>query len=130
MISKATTVKNIQDKISGKDFKEAVKYIEKNKKDLIEIDYWYFLALCSRYQEKYKEALVILNKILRIDSSFAISIMLFRFAIPISSIKFLIEVGVYPLLLMPDRVGIRGSSQLSTNLSSTSFFNFLFDMTV
>ena len=71
MISKATTVKNIQDKISGKDFKEAVKYIEKNKKDLIEIDYWYFLALCSRYQEKYKEALVILNKILRIDSSFA-----------------------------------------------------------
>ena len=71
MISKASTVKKIQDKISGKDFKEAVKYIEKNKKDLIEIDYWYFLALCSRYQENYEEALVILNKILRIDSSFA-----------------------------------------------------------
>jgi len=71
MISNTAKVKKIQEKISSKKYKEAVQYIEKSKKDLVEIDYWYFLALCSRYEEKYKESLVILNKILRIDSGFA-----------------------------------------------------------
>ena len=49
MISKESTVKKIQKEISSQNYSEAIKLIEKNKRDLIEIDYWYYLSLCSRY---------------------------------------------------------------------------------
>ena len=46
-----------------------------------------------------------------------------RFPTPIDSANFLIEVGVYPLLRKPEIVGIRGSSQDSTNPFSTNCAN-------
>ena len=71
MISKASSIKSIQQKISKAEYKEAIGLIEKNKKDLIELDYWYYLALCLRYQEKYKDAILVLGNCLRVDSNFA-----------------------------------------------------------
>ena len=71
MISKESTIKKIQKEISSQNYSEAIKLIEKNKRDLIEIDYWYYLSLCSRYSKKYNEALVILNNVIKIDPSYA-----------------------------------------------------------
>ena len=71
MISKESTVKKIQKEISSQKYDEAIKLIEHNKRDLVEIDYWYYLSLCSRYLEKYNEALVILNNVIKIDPSYA-----------------------------------------------------------
>ena len=71
MISKESTVKKIQKEISSQKYDEAIKLIEHNKRDLVEIDYWYYLSLCSRYSKKYKEALVILNNVIKIDPSYA-----------------------------------------------------------
>ena len=71
MISKESTIKKIQKEISSQNYSEAIKLIEKNKRDLVEIDYWYYLSLCSRYSKKYNEALVILNNVIKIDPSFA-----------------------------------------------------------
>ena len=71
MISKESTVKKIQKEISSQNYSEAIKLIEKNKRDLVEIDYWYYLSLCSRYSKKYNEALVILNNVIKIDPSYA-----------------------------------------------------------
>ena len=52
MISKESTVKKIQKEISSQKYDEAIKLIEYNKRDLVEIDYWYYLSLCSRYSKK------------------------------------------------------------------------------
>ena len=71
MISKESTVKKIQKEISSQKYDEAIKFIEHNKRDLVEIDYWYYLSLCSRYSKKYNEALVILNNVIKIDPSYA-----------------------------------------------------------
>ena len=71
MISKESTIKKIQKEISSQNYSEAIKLIEKNKRDLVEIDYWYYLSLCSRYSKKYNEALVILNNVIKIDPSYA-----------------------------------------------------------
>ena len=71
MISKESTVKKIQKEISSQKYDEAIKLIEHNKRDLVEIDYWYYLSLCSRYSKKYNEALVILNNVIKIDPSYA-----------------------------------------------------------
>ena len=71
MISKESTVKKIQKEISSQKYDEAIKLIEHNKRDLVEIDYWYYLSLCSRYSKKYKEALLILNNVIKIDPSYA-----------------------------------------------------------
>ncbi len=71
MISKESTVKKIQKEISSQNYDEAIKLIEHNKRDLVEIDYWYYLSLCSRYSKKYNEALVILNNVIKIDPSYA-----------------------------------------------------------
>ena len=71
MISKESTVKKIQKEISSQKYDEAIKLIEQNKRDLVEIDYWYYLSLCSRYSKKYNEALVILNNVIKIDPSYA-----------------------------------------------------------
>ena len=71
MISKESTVKKIQKEISSQKYDEAIKLIEHNKRDLVEIDYWYYLSLCSRYSKKYKEALLILNNVIKIDPSLA-----------------------------------------------------------
>ena len=71
MISKESTIKKIQKEISSQNYSKAIKLIEKNKRDLVEIDYWYYLSLCSRYSKKYNEALVILNNVIKIDPSYA-----------------------------------------------------------
>ena len=71
MISKESTVKKIQKEISSQKYDEAIKLIEHNKRDLVEIDYWYYLSLCSRYSKKHNEALVILNNVIKIDPSYA-----------------------------------------------------------
>ena len=71
MISKESTVKKIQKEISSQNYDEAIKLIEHNKRDLVEIDYWYYLSLCSRYSKKYNEALIILNNVIKIDPSYA-----------------------------------------------------------
>ena len=71
MISKESTVKKIQKEISSQKYDEAIKLIEHNKRNLVEIDYWYYLSLCSRYSKKYNEALVILNNVIKIDPSYA-----------------------------------------------------------
>ena len=71
MISKESTVKKIQKEISSQKYDEAIKLIEHNKRDLVEIDYWYYLSLCSRYSKKYNEALIILNNVIKIDPSYA-----------------------------------------------------------
>ena len=44
MISKESTIKKIQKEISSQNYSEAIKLIEKNKRDLVEIDYWYYLT--------------------------------------------------------------------------------------
>ena len=59
MISKESTVKKIQKEISSQKYDEAIKLIEHNKRNLVEIDYWYYLSLCARYSKKHNEALVI-----------------------------------------------------------------------
>ena len=71
MISKESTVKKIQKEISSQKYDEAIKLIEHNKRNLVEIDYWYYLSLCSRYLKKHNEALVILNNVIKIDPSYA-----------------------------------------------------------
>ena len=71
MISKESTIKKIQKEISSQKYDEAIKRIEYNKRDLVEIDYWYYLSLCSRYSKKYNEALIILNNVIKIDPSYA-----------------------------------------------------------
>ena len=71
MISKESTVKKIQKEISSQKYNEAIKLIEHNKRDLVEIDYWYYLSLCARYSKKHNEALVILNNVIKIDPSYA-----------------------------------------------------------
>ena len=71
MISKESTVKKIQKEISSQKYDEAIRLIESNKRDLVEIDYWYYLSLCSRYSKKYNEALAILNNVIKIDPSYA-----------------------------------------------------------
>ena len=71
MISKESTVKKIQKEISSQKYDEAIKFIEHNKSDLVEIDYWYYLSLCARYSKKHNEALVILNNVIKIDPSYA-----------------------------------------------------------
>ena len=71
MISKESTVKKIQKEISSQKYYEAIKLIEHNKRDLVEIDYWYYLSLCARYSKKHNEALVILNNVIKIDPSYA-----------------------------------------------------------
>ena len=71
MISKESTVKKIQKEISSQKYDEAIKLIEHNKRNLVEIDYWYYLSLCARYSKKHNEALVILNNVIKIDPSYA-----------------------------------------------------------
>ena len=71
MISKESTVKKIQKEISSQKYYEAIKLIEHNKRNLVEIDYWYYLSLCARYSKKHNEALVILNNVIKIDPSYA-----------------------------------------------------------
>ena len=66
MISKESTVKKIQKEISSQKYDEAIKFIEHNKRDLVEIDYWYYLSLCARYSKKHNEALVILLSLIHI----------------------------------------------------------------
>ena len=70
MISDNTKIKHIQSLISKKKLSEATKYIEAEKIFLSEIDYWYYLSLCFRYQKQYKKALVALNNIIKVDSTF------------------------------------------------------------
>ena len=51
MISKESTVKKFKKRFLLKKYDEAIKFIEHNKRDLVEIDYWYYLSLCSRYSK-------------------------------------------------------------------------------
>ena len=91
MISKESTVKKIQKEISSQKYDEAIRLIERNKRDLVEIDYWYYLSLCSRYSKKYNEALVILNNVIKIDPSYARAYQEFGhnyFKLNICSIKY------------------------------------------
>jgi len=52
MISKATSIKSIQQKISKAEYEEAIGLIEKHKKDLIELDYWYYPCSMFEISEK------------------------------------------------------------------------------
>ncbi len=70
MISDNKKIKEIQNFISKQNLDEAIQFIEKNKTSLSEIDYWYYLALCFRYQKQYKKALVSLNNIIKVDSTY------------------------------------------------------------
>tara|TARA_A100000164_G_scaffold375830_1_gene411638 strand:+ start:22 stop:1977 length:1956 start_codon:yes stop_codon:yes gene_type:complete len=70
MISDNNKIKHIQSLISKENLSEATKYIEAEKSSLSEIDYWYYLSLCFRYQKQYKKALVALNNIIKVDSTF------------------------------------------------------------
>ena len=58
------------------------------------------------------------------------STVLLALATPMASQKFLTASGVYPLLLIPAIVGMRGSSQPSTTPSSTMALRYLLDITV
>ena len=70
MISDNKKIKEIQNFISKQNLDDAIQFIEKNKTSLSEIDYWYYLALCFRYQKQYKKALVSLNNIIKVDSTY------------------------------------------------------------
>ncbi len=70
MISDNKKIKDIQNFISKQNLDDAIQFIEKNKTSLSEIDYWYYLALCFRYQKQYKKALVSLNNIIKVDSTY------------------------------------------------------------
>ena len=70
MISDNKKIKEIQNFISKKNLDNAIQFIENNKSSLAEIDYWYYLALCFRYKKEYKKALVSLNNIIKVDSTY------------------------------------------------------------
>ena len=70
MISDNKKIKEIQNFISKQNLDDAIQFIENNKSSLSEIDYWYYLALCFRYQKQYKKALVSLNNIIKVDSTY------------------------------------------------------------
>ena len=70
MISDNIKIKEIQNFISKKNLDNAIQFIENNKTSLSEIDYWYYLALCFRYQKQYNKALVSLNNIIKVDSTY------------------------------------------------------------
>tara|TARA_E500000178_G_scaffold165900_1_gene165279 strand:- start:636 stop:2591 length:1956 start_codon:yes stop_codon:yes gene_type:complete len=70
MISDNKKIKEIQNFISKQNLDDAIQFIENNKTSLSEIDYWYYLALCFRYQKQYKKALVSLNNIIKVDSTY------------------------------------------------------------
>ena len=70
MISDNKKIKEIQNFISKQNLDDAIQFIENNKSSLSEIDYWYYLALCFRYQKQYNKALVSLNNIIKVDSTY------------------------------------------------------------
>ena len=70
MISDNKKIKEIQNFISKQNLDDAIQFIENNKTSLSEIDYWYYLALCFRYQKQYKKAIVSLNNIIKVDSTY------------------------------------------------------------
>jgi len=70
MISDNKKIKEIQNFISKQNLDDAIQFIENNKTSLSEIDYWYYLALCFRYQKQYKKALVSLNNIIKVNSTY------------------------------------------------------------
>ena len=66
-----TNINNkIRELISSKKFDTSLKFIESNKKKLNELDYWFYLSVNLRYLEKYKEAILALSNLLKINSTY------------------------------------------------------------
>ena len=70
MQTSQTIHKQIQDLIVLKNYSDAINFIEKNKKDISEKDYWYFLSICHRYKGEHNQALVFLNKLIVVSPSY------------------------------------------------------------
>ena len=60
----------IRELISSKKFDRSLKFIEANKKKLNELDYWFYLSVNLRYLERYKEAILALSNLLKINSTY------------------------------------------------------------
>ena len=60
----------IRELISSKKFDTSLKFIEANKKKLNELDYWFYLSVNLRYLERYKEAILALSNLLKINSTY------------------------------------------------------------
>ena len=60
----------IRELISSKKFDTSLKFIESNKKKLNELDYWFYLSVNLRYLERYKEAILALSNLLKINSTY------------------------------------------------------------
>ena len=60
----------IRELISSKKFDRSLKFIEANKKKLNELDYWFYLSVNLRYLERYKEAILSLSNLLKINSTY------------------------------------------------------------
>jgi tetratricopeptide (TPR) repeat protein len=60
----------IRELISSKQFDASLKFIESNKNKLNELDYWFYLSVNLRYLERYKEAILALSNLLKINTTY------------------------------------------------------------
>jgi len=56
--------------MSSKNFNKSLDFIEFNKENLSELDYWFYLSVNHRYLEKYQEALSLLTNVIKINSAY------------------------------------------------------------
>ena len=70
MKSNSNKYKQIQQLISQKKFNESLTCIEKNKKDLSKLDYFFLKSVAHRYLHKYSEALILLSEVNKISPTY------------------------------------------------------------
>ena len=67
MKSNSSKLKQIQQLITQKKFNESLICIEKNKKDLSKLDYFFLKSVAHRYLNKHSEALILLSEVNKIS---------------------------------------------------------------
>ena len=70
MKSNSNKYKQIQQLISQKKFNESLTCIEKNKKDLSKLDYFFLKSVAHRYLHKYSKALILLSEVNKISPTY------------------------------------------------------------
>ena len=70
MKSNSSKLKQIQQLITQKKFNESLICIEKNKKDLSKLDYFFLKSVAHRYLHKYSKALILLSEVNKISSTY------------------------------------------------------------
>jgi len=70
MKSNSNKFKEIQHLISQKKFNESLIHVEKNKKDLSKLDYYFLKSVVHRYLKKYSDALILLSEVNKISPTY------------------------------------------------------------